>query len=59
MARHWQFDSVSEPVATDFHKLLVYVTGGFFVDHCDTEMAPAAEASLDFGGNAVVHFQTF
>src|ERR1700676_4124305 len=30
---------VSEPVAADFYKLLIYDTGSFFVDHRDTEKA--------------------
>ena len=32
---------VSEPVAADFYKLLVYDTGSFFVGHRDTEKVPA------------------
>lgn len=32
---------VDEPVAADFYKLLVYDDGGFFVDHRETEKAPA------------------
>ena len=37
---------VSEPVAADFYKLLVYDTGGFFVDHRDTEKAPGMFATM-------------
>src|SRR6267154_2744049 len=37
---------VSEPVAADFYKLLVYDTGSFFVDHRDTEKAPGMFATL-------------
>jgi len=32
---------VNEPVAAEFYKLLVYDIGSFFVDHRDTEKAPA------------------
>jgi len=37
---------VSEPVAADFYKLLVYDTGGFFVDHRDTEKAAGMFATM-------------
>lgn len=37
---------VSEPVAADFYKLLVYDTGGFFVEHRDTEKAPGMFATM-------------
>jgi hypothetical protein len=37
---------VSEPVAADFYKLLVYDTGGFFVDHRDTEKVPGMFATM-------------
>jgi predicted 2-oxoglutarate/Fe(II)-dependent dioxygenase YbiX len=37
---------VSEPVAADFYKLLVYDTGSFFVDHRDTEKARGMFATL-------------
>ncbi|WFU40077.1 2OG-Fe(II) oxygenase [Bradyrhizobium sp. CB82] len=37
---------VSEPVAPDFYKLLVYDTGSFFVDHRDTEKVPGMFATL-------------
>jgi hypothetical protein len=37
---------VSEPVAADFYKLLVYDTGSFFVDHRDTEKAPGMFATM-------------
>ena len=37
---------VSEPVAADFYKLLVYDTGGFFVDHRDTEKSPGMFATM-------------
>ena len=37
---------VSEPVAADFYKLLVYDAGSFFVDHRDTEKAPGMFATL-------------
>jgi predicted 2-oxoglutarate/Fe(II)-dependent dioxygenase YbiX len=39
---------VSEPVAADFYKLLVYDTGSFFVDHRDTEKAPGMFATMVF-----------
>ena len=32
---------VSDDVEAQFYKLLVYETGGFFVDHRDTEKSPA------------------
>ncbi len=37
---------VSEPVAADFYKLLVYDTGGFFVEHRDTEKVPGMFATM-------------
>ncbi len=37
---------VSEPVAADFYKLLVYDTGSFFVDHRDTEKIPGMFATM-------------
>jgi hypothetical protein len=37
---------VSEPVAADFYKLLVYDTGAFFVDHRDTEKVPGMFATM-------------
>jgi hypothetical protein len=37
---------VSEPVAADFYKLLVYDTGGFLVDHRDTEKVPGMFATM-------------
>lgn len=37
---------VSEPVAADFYKLLVYEPGGFFVEHRDTEKAPGMFATM-------------
>src|SRR6202022_3961747 len=37
---------VSEPVAADFYKLLVYDTGSFFVDHRDTEKALGMFATM-------------
>jgi predicted 2-oxoglutarate/Fe(II)-dependent dioxygenase YbiX len=37
---------VSEPVAADFYKLLVYDPGGFFVDHRDTEKVPGMFATM-------------
>jgi 2OG-Fe(II) oxygenase superfamily len=37
---------VSEPVAADFYKLLVYDTGSFFVDHRDTEKVPGMFATM-------------
>jgi predicted 2-oxoglutarate/Fe(II)-dependent dioxygenase YbiX len=37
---------VSEPVAADFYKLLVYDTGSFFVGHRDTEKAPGMFATM-------------
>jgi predicted 2-oxoglutarate/Fe(II)-dependent dioxygenase YbiX len=37
---------VSEPVAAEFYKLLVYDTGNFFVDHRDTEKAPGMFATM-------------
>jgi hypothetical protein len=37
---------VSEPVAAEFYKLLVYDTGSFFVDHRDTEKAPGMFATM-------------
>jgi hypothetical protein len=52
---------VSEPVAADFHKLLVYDAGSFFVDHRDTEKVPGMFAtmvlvlpSIHSGGELVV-----
>jgi 2-oxoglutarate-Fe(II)-dependent oxygenase superfamily protein len=52
---------VSEPVATDFYKLLVYDAGSFFVDHRDTEKVPGMFAtmvlvlpSIHSGGELVV-----
>jgi predicted 2-oxoglutarate/Fe(II)-dependent dioxygenase YbiX len=37
---------VSEPVAAQFYKLLVYDTGSFFVDHRDTEKVPGMFATM-------------
>ncbi|HKD22418.1 MAG TPA: 2OG-Fe(II) oxygenase [Rhizomicrobium sp.] len=37
---------VSEPVAADFYKLLVYDTGSFFVDHRDTEKVGGMFATM-------------
>jgi predicted 2-oxoglutarate/Fe(II)-dependent dioxygenase YbiX len=37
---------VSEPVAADFYKLLLYDTGSFFVDHRDTEKVPGMFATM-------------
>jgi len=37
---------VSEPVAADFYKLLVYDAGSFFVDHRDTEKVSGMFATL-------------
>ncbi|MDE2379594.1 2OG-Fe(II) oxygenase [Bradyrhizobium sp.] len=37
---------VSEPVAADFYKLLVYDAGSFFVDHRDTEKVPGMFATM-------------
>ncbi|MGB8401843.1 2OG-Fe(II) oxygenase [Bradyrhizobium sp.] len=37
---------VSDPVAADFYKLLVYDTGSFFVDHRDTEKIPGMFATM-------------
>jgi predicted 2-oxoglutarate/Fe(II)-dependent dioxygenase YbiX len=37
---------VSEPVAAEFYKLLVYDTGSFFVDHRDTEKAAGMFATM-------------
>ena len=37
---------VSEPVAADLYKLLVYDTGSFFVDHRDTEKALGMFATM-------------
>jgi predicted 2-oxoglutarate/Fe(II)-dependent dioxygenase YbiX len=37
---------VSEPVAADFYKLLVYDTGSFFVDHRDTEKVAGMFATM-------------
>ena len=37
---------VSEPVAADFYKLLVYDAGSFFVGHRDTEKAPGMFATM-------------
>jgi predicted 2-oxoglutarate/Fe(II)-dependent dioxygenase YbiX len=37
---------VSDPVAADFYKLLVYDTGSFFVDHRDTEKVPGMFATM-------------
>jgi hypothetical protein len=37
---------VSEPVAADFYKLLVYDAGSHFVDHRDTEKVPGMFATL-------------
>jgi 2OG-Fe(II) oxygenase superfamily len=52
---------VSEPVAADFYKLLVYDAGSFFVDHRDTEKVPGMFAtmvlalpSIHSGGELVV-----
>src|ERR1700737_3826073 len=52
---------VSEPVAADLYKLLVYDTGSFFVDHRDNEKAPGMFAtmvlvlpSLHSGGELVI-----
>lgn len=52
---------VSEPVAADFYKLLVYDAGSFFIDHRDTEKVPGMFAtmvlvlpSIHSGGELVV-----
>ena len=52
---------VSEPVAADFYKLLVYDAGSFFVGHRDTEKVPGMFAtmvlvlpSLHSGGELVI-----
>ncbi|WP_456640524.1 2OG-Fe(II) oxygenase [Bradyrhizobium sp. USDA 10063] len=52
---------MSEPVAADFYKLLVYDAGSFFVDHRDTEKVPGMFAtmvlvlpSIHSGGKLVV-----
>ena len=37
---------VDEPVAAEFYKLLVYDTGGFFVDHRDTEKVAGMFATM-------------
>jgi hypothetical protein len=37
---------VSEPIAAEFYKLLVYDQGSFFVNHRDTEKAPGMFATL-------------
>ncbi len=37
---------VGEPITAEFHKLLVYGQGGFFVGHRDTEKAPGMFATL-------------
>jgi len=37
---------VSEPVAADFYKLLVYDAGSFFVDHRDTKKVPGMFATM-------------
>ncbi len=37
---------ISEPVTAEFHKLLVYGPGSFFVGHRDTEKAPGMFATL-------------
>ena len=37
---------VSEDVEAQFYKLLVYETGGFFIDHRDTEKSPGMFATL-------------
>ena len=37
---------VSEPVAADFYKLLVYDAGSFFVGHRDTEKVPGMFATM-------------
>jgi hypothetical protein len=37
---------VSEPLAADFYKLLVYDTGSFFVDHRDTEKVAGMFATM-------------
>jgi len=52
---------VSDGVEAQFYKLLVYETGGFFVDHRDTEKSPGMFATLvialpsrSLGGELVV-----
>ncbi|MHB8543385.1 MAG: 2OG-Fe(II) oxygenase [Leptospirales bacterium] len=52
---------VTGPVMADFYKLLVYDTGGFFLDHRDTEKVPGMFATLVIdlpspyaGGNLIV-----
>ena len=52
---------VSGSVSADFYKLLVYDTGGFFLDHRDTEKVPGMFATLVIdlpspytGGNLIV-----
>jgi len=37
---------VNEPVVADFYKLLIYDTGGFFVEHRDTEKVPGMFATM-------------
>jgi hypothetical protein len=37
---------VTEPVAADFYKLLIYDTGSFFLGHRDTEKVPGMFATL-------------
>lgn len=53
---------VREPVAAEFYKLLIYDTGGFFLDHRDTEKIPGMFATLVIalpsaytGGELIVH----
>ena len=55
---------VSEPVAAELYKLLVYDQGSFFVSHRDTEKAPGMFAtlvivlpSISAGGELVVRHQ--
>jgi hypothetical protein len=52
---------VTEPVAADFYKLLIYDAGSFFVGHRDTEKVPGMFATLVIvlpseheGGNLIV-----
>jgi hypothetical protein len=44
--RHSLGLGASERVAAEFHELLVYDTGSFFVDHRDTEKASGMFATM-------------
>jgi predicted 2-oxoglutarate/Fe(II)-dependent dioxygenase YbiX len=55
---------ITEPVYAEFHKLLIYERGSFFVSHRDTEKAPGMFATLvivlpsfSAGGDLVVRHQ--